>query len=198
MILFWPIKSWSVIMLAAASMTALQDAQAPNGAMWRLAKSPRSSSTATSVARSPAPSTITFGVAVLIMLLVRGQTTVAAPFYGVGVFLPIMVMGLAVRQHFLQNYTGAREPGAALGAAWQRLRPGRVRGPDRGKWEEGGWIRLITFTTLFATAHLVLLFACRTSHTGTNSPHRPRQGACARRDGFHRRVAVGQDAAIPL
>jgi hypothetical protein len=26
-----------------------------------------------------------------------------------------------------------------------------------GKWEEGGWIRLISFTTLFATAHLLLL-----------------------------------------
>jgi hypothetical protein len=26
-----------------------------------------------------------------------------------------------------------------------------------GKWEEGGWIRLITFTTLFLCAHLVLL-----------------------------------------
>jgi hypothetical protein len=26
-----------------------------------------------------------------------------------------------------------------------------------GKWEEGGWIRLITFTTLFTSAHLVLL-----------------------------------------
>jgi hypothetical protein len=41
--------------------------------------------------------TITFGLSVIIMLLVRGQTTVAIPFYGVGVFMPIMVMGMAVR-----------------------------------------------------------------------------------------------------
>ena len=26
-----------------------------------------------------------------------------------------------------------------------------------GKWEEGGWVRLITFTALFISAHLLLL-----------------------------------------
>jgi hypothetical protein len=67
--------------------------------------------------------TITFVVAVLIMLLVRGQTTVAAPFYGVGVFMPIMVMGLAVRQHFLQNYKGRAR--AWADSQNRRLKQGR-------------------------------------------------------------------------
>jgi hypothetical protein len=40
------------------------------------------------------------------MLLVHGRTDLAAPFYGIGVFLPIMIMGLAIRQHMLQNFTG--------------------------------------------------------------------------------------------
>jgi hypothetical protein len=102
--------------------------------------------------------TITFGVAVLIMLLVRGETTLAAPFYGVGVFMPIMVMGLAVRQHMLQNYLGRIRKWGALAAGFAALLSATVFvGQIVGKWEEGGWIRLISFTTLFTTAHLVLL-----------------------------------------
>jgi hypothetical protein len=102
--------------------------------------------------------TITFGVAVLIMLLVQGHTTVAAPFYGVGVFLPIMIMGLAIRQHLLQNYTGRVRTWGANAALFAALLSGAVFiGQLVGKWEEGGWIRLLTFSTLFISAHLVLL-----------------------------------------
>lgn len=102
--------------------------------------------------------TITFVVSVLIMLLVRGKLTVAAPFYGVGVFLPIMIMGLAVRQHLLQNYTGRKRTWGARVALFAAFLSGAVFiGQLVGKWEEGGWIRLITFTTLFTTAHLVIL-----------------------------------------
>lgn len=102
--------------------------------------------------------TITFGIAVLIMLLVRGQTDLAAPFYGIGVFLPIMIMGLAIRQHLLQNYKGKiRSWGAGI-ALFAAILSGSVFiGQLVGKWEEGGWIRLITFTTLFTSAHLVIL-----------------------------------------
>ena len=86
--------------------------------------------------------TITFVIAVLIMLLVRGQTTLAVPFYGVGVFMPIMVMGLAVRQHILKNYT---RPGARLGQLTAALVAAMLAalvfvGQIVGKWEEGGWI----------------------------------------------------------
>src|SRR5574341_709588 len=105
-ILFWTYQILAVLLLAAASMTAFQDAQATE---WRdvaigeipeviVYRDPRGTFT-----RSV---TITFGLSVLIMLLVRGQTTVAIPFYGVGVFMPIMVMGLAVRRHVLEHATG--------------------------------------------------------------------------------------------
>ena len=115
-VFFWVYQVLAVLLLAAASMTAFQDAQATE---WRdvaigeipeviIYRDPRGTFT-----RSV---TITFAVAVLIMLLVRGQTTVAAPFYGVGVFMPIMVMGLAVRQHMLQNYTGRVRIWGAAGA----------------------------------------------------------------------------------
>jgi hypothetical protein len=157
-ILFWAYQLLAVILLAAASMTAFQDAQATE---WRdvaigeipeviIYRDPRGTFT-----RSV---TITFGVSILIMLLVKGQVSVAAPFYGVGVFMPIMVMGLAVRQHMLQNYTGRVRKWGAFAAGFAAALSATVFvGQIVGKWEDGGWIRLISFTTLFTTAHLVIL-----------------------------------------
>jgi hypothetical protein len=157
-ILYWAYQILAVALLAAASMTAFQDAQATE---WRdvaigeipeviIYRDPRGTFT-----RSV---TITFIVAVFIMLLVRGKTSVAAPFYGVGVFLPITIMGLAVRQHILQHYTGKVRTWAANGALFAAMLSGIVFiGQLVGKWEEGGWIRLLTFTTLFVSANLVLL-----------------------------------------
>jgi len=156
--LFWVYQILAVLLLAAASMTAFQDAQATE---WRdvaigeipeaiIYRDPRGTFT-----RSV---TITFGVAVLIMLLVRGRTSTAVPFYGVGVFMPIMVMGLAVRKHLLTHYTGRVRRWGAMGAALAAALSAIVFvGQIVGKWEEGGWVRLLTFTTLFTSAHLVLL-----------------------------------------
>ncbi len=157
-ILFWAYQLLAVMMLAAASMTAFQDAQATE---WRdvaigeipeviIYRDPRGTFT-----RSV---TITFGVSVLIMLLVHGNTSVAVPFYGVGVFMPIMMMGLAVRKHILENFTGKIRTWGSRGALFAAVVAGVVFiGQIVGKWEEGGWIRLLTFSTLFTSAHLVLL-----------------------------------------
>jgi hypothetical protein len=157
-ILFWAYQLLAVVLLAAASMTAFQDAQATE---WRdvaigeipeiiIYRDPRGTFT-----RSV---TITFGVSILIMLLVRGQTSVAVPFYGVGVFMPIMVMGLAVRQHILQHYTGRTRRWGSRAAGFAAAMAGTVFvGQIVGKWSEGGWIRLLTFTFLFTSAHLILL-----------------------------------------
>jgi hypothetical protein len=157
-LLFWVYQLLAVALLAAASMTAFQDAQATEWRDVAIGEIPEAI-----VYRDPRGTftrsvTITFGVAVFIMLLVRGQTTVAAPFYGVGVFMPIMVMGLAIRQHILAHYTGRVRTWGARGAAMAAIIAASVFvGQIVGKWEEGGWIRLITFTTLFATAHFLLL-----------------------------------------
>jgi len=157
-LLFWVYQILAVLMLAAASMTAFQDAQATE---WRdvaigeipeiiIYRDPRGTFT-----RSV---TITFGVSVIIMLLVRGQTSVAVPFYGVGVFMPIMMMGLAVRKHILEHFTGKARTWGARGAMFAAILAGVVFiGQIVGKWEEGGWIRLLSFSTLFIAAHLVLL-----------------------------------------
>ena len=157
-ILYWAYQILAVALLAAASMTALQDAQATEWRDVAIGEIPEVVIYRDKRGTFTRSVTITFGVAVLIMLLVRGQTTLAAPFYGVGVFMPIMVMGLAVRQHILQNFTGRVRKWGAIGAgAAAALSATVFVGQIVGKWEEGGWIRLISFTTLFTAAHLVLL-----------------------------------------
>ena len=157
-VLFWAYQILAVALLAAASMTALQDAQATE---WRdvaigeipeviVYRDPRGTFT-----RSV---TITFGAAVLIMFIVRGQTTLAVPYYGVGVFMPIMVMGLAVRQHVLQHYAGrARTWGAAGATLAAGLGATVFVGQIVGKWAEGGWVVLISFSILALAAHAMLL-----------------------------------------
>jgi hypothetical protein len=97
-------------------------------------------------------------LAVLIMLLVRGQTTVAVPYYGVGVFMPIMVMGLAIRKHIQQHYTGRLRQWGNVGATVATILAGLVFvGQIVGKWEEGGWVVLISFSLLALAAHGMLI-----------------------------------------
>jgi hypothetical protein len=157
-ILFWAYQILAVFMLAAASMTALQDAQATEWRDVAIGEIPEIIIYRDKRGTFTRSVTITFIVSVIIMLLVKGQTTVAAPFYGVGVFMPIMVMGMAVRQHFLQNYTGRARTLGAWGAGITAALSATVFvGQIVGKWEEGGWIRLISFTILFTSAHLLLI-----------------------------------------
>jgi hypothetical protein len=69
-----------------------------------------------------------------------------------------MVMGLAVRQHILQHYKGrTRTIGAALATLAASLSATVFVGQLVGKWQEGGWMALISFTILAIIAHLVLL-----------------------------------------
>jgi hypothetical protein len=157
-LLYWAYQILAVALLAAASMTALQDAQATEWRDVAIGEIPEIIIYRDKRGTFTRSVTITFGVAVLIMLLVRGQTTLAAPFYGVGVFMPIMVMGLAVRQHMLQNFKGQIRKWGAFAAGFAAALSATVFvGQIVGKWEEGGWIRLISFTILFTAAHLVLL-----------------------------------------
>jgi hypothetical protein len=157
-ILFWAYQLLAVILLAAASMTAFQDLQAT---AWRdvaIGEIPEFV-----VYRNPS-GTFTrsvkagFVVAIALMLLVRGQTTVAVPFYGVGVFLPIMVMGLAIRQHVKQHYTGRKRAWGTLGASISAALAALVFvGQIVGKWGEGGWVALLSLTVLAIAAHLLLI-----------------------------------------
>jgi hypothetical protein len=157
-VLFWTYQILAVALLAAASMTALQDAQATEWRDVAIGEIPEAI-----VYRDPRGTftrsvTITFGLAVIIMLLVRGQTTHAVPFYSIGVFLPITAMGLAIRRHVLSTIPGRRGRWAGRAAGFAAgLSSVVFLGQIFGKWGEGGWIRLITFSTLFVAAHMVLI-----------------------------------------
>jgi hypothetical protein len=157
-ILFWAYQILAVAMLAAASMTAFQDAQATEWRDVAIGEIPEVIIYRDKRGTFTRSVTITFGISVLIMFLVRGQTTVAVPFYGVGVFMPITVMGLAVRQHILQHFTGrARTIGSAAATFAASLAIAVFIGQLIGKWGEGGWVALVSFTILAVIAHLVLL-----------------------------------------
>jgi hypothetical protein len=139
-------------------MTALQDLQAT---AWRdvaIGEMPE-----IVVYRNPQGTftrsvTAGFIIAVLIMLLVRGSTSLAVPFYGVGVFMPITVMGLAMRRHILQTKTGRARRLGAFGAGFTAFLGAFVFvGQIVGKWGEGGWLVLITFSLLIIIAHAILI-----------------------------------------
>jgi hypothetical protein len=157
-ILFWSYQILAVALLAAASMTAFQDLQAT---AWRdvaIGEIPE-----IVVYRNPQGTftrsvTAGFIVALLIMLIVRGNQTLAVPYYGVGVFMPIMAMGLSIRKHILTHYTGRTRYWGSLGATIAAVLAGIVFiGQIVGKWTEGGWVVLISFSILVIAAHTLLL-----------------------------------------
>jgi hypothetical protein len=157
-ILFWAYQILAVILLAAASMTAFQDLQAT---AWRdvaIGEIPEIIVHRNAQGTFTRSVTAGFIVSIIIMFIVRGRTSLAVPYYGVGVFMPITVMGLAVRRHILATYTGSKRFWGSLGAGIAAALGALVFvGQIVGKWEEGGWVVLITFTILILTAHAILI-----------------------------------------
>jgi hypothetical protein len=156
--LYWAYQILAVALLAAASMTAFQDLQAT---AWRdvaIGEIPEIVVYRNKGGTFTRSVTAGFILAIVIQLLVRGRTSMAVPYYGVGVFMPITVMGMAVRQHFKHSYTGrARRIGMA-GASASIVLSGLVFvGQIVGKWEEGGWVVLISFSLLILLAHAALV-----------------------------------------
>jgi hypothetical protein len=157
-ILFWAYQILAVALLAAASMTAFQDLQAT---AWRdVAIGEIPEVVVYRNAQGTFTRSVTAGliIAVIIQFLVRGRTSLAVPYYGVGVFMPIMVMGFAVRKHILATYTGRARKWGSRSAGFAAVMAATVFiGQIVGKWEEGGWVVLITFSVLILTANLLLL-----------------------------------------
>jgi hypothetical protein len=157
-ILFWAYQILAVILLAAASMTAYQDLQAMAWRNVAIGEIPE-----VVVYRNPKgtftrPVTAAAIAAIVIQFLVRGETGLAVPYYGVGVFLPIMAMGLAIRQHIRQHYTGRKRLWGSLGASLAADLAGLVFvGQIVGKWSEGGWVVLISLGMLILIAHAILI-----------------------------------------
>ena len=157
-ILFWAYQILAVALLTAASMTAFQDLQAT---AWRdvaIGEIPE-----IVVYRNPKGTftrsvTAGFFISLIIMFIVQGRVSAAVPYYGIGVFMPIMVMGFAIRKHILHTYKGRVRTWGSLAAGFAGVLSGFVFiGQIVGKWQEGGWVVLITFSILILAANILLI-----------------------------------------
>jgi len=157
-ILFWVYQILAVALLSAASMTAFQDLQATEWRDVAIGELPEFIVYRNAQGTFTRSVTIGFVATIIIMLLVRGQTSVAVPFYGVGVFMPIMVMALAIRKHVLQHSIGRKRAWGAFAASFAAALAAVVFvGQIVGKWAEGGWMVLISFGVLVIAANAMLI-----------------------------------------
>lgn len=157
-ILYWAYQILAVLLLAFASLTAYQDLQAMAWRNVAIGEIPE-----TVVYRNPKgtftrPVTAAAIAAIIIQLLVRGKTSAAVPYYGVGVFLPISAMALAMRQHVLHNATGRARTWGLIGTTSATFLSFFIFiGQITSKWHEGGWVVLISLGVLIIMAHLLLI-----------------------------------------
>jgi amino acid transporter len=156
-VLYFFRQVWSSLTLSFANMTAYEDMQSTayrDGVrgilpIYLVYRSPNGN--------FPRPVLATFGLATLIMVLVSGNTSAAIPFYGIGVFAPIAFMGFAVRKHLLITKPKGYKVASTLTFLTASLSVIIFMSQIVGKFEEGGWIRLISFSSLYITGHLILL-----------------------------------------
>ncbi len=156
-VLYFFRQVWSSLTLSFANMTAFEDMQSTayrDGVRGTLPialvyRAPNGS--------FPRPVLLTFTIATVIMILVGGNTSAAIPFYGIGVFAPIAFMGFSVRQHLLHMKPPGYKVGAAASFLIACLSVFIFMSQIVGKFEEGGWIRLISFSSLYILGHVILL-----------------------------------------
>ncbi len=170
-LLYWVYQILAVALLAAASMTAFQDLQAT---AWRdvaIGEVPEIVVYRNEQGTFTRSVTAGFIISVIIQFLVKGKTSAAVPYYGVGVFMPIMVMGFAIRKHILKTHVGKSRTWGAFGAGLAGVLSAIVFvGQIVGKWSEGGWVVLITFSLLILGANALLLSPI--GHRDPTSIHR--------------------------
>ncbi len=158
-ILYLVYQVLAVFLLAAASMTAFQDLQATEWRDVAIGEIPEIIVYRDKRGTFTRSVTIAFAVVVLITFIIRGNTSAGVPYYGIGVFMPIMMMGFAIRQHVLKTFPkGQKRSWGAFGAGFAAILSGIVFvGQIAGKWTEGGWVVLISFSVLIITANLLLI-----------------------------------------
>lgn len=157
-ILFWAYQILAVGLLTAASMTAFQDLQAITWRNVAIGEIPE-----VVVYRNPKgtftrPVSAAAIIAIFIQFLVRGNTSTAIPFYGVGVFLPITIMGLAMRRHVQLNLKGRVRALGLAGTTFSVVLSSLILiGQIVTKWNEGGWLVLITMGVLVLISYIILI-----------------------------------------
>ncbi len=158
-ILYWAYQILAVGLLAAASMTAFQDLQATEWRDVAIGEIPEIIVYRDKKGTFTRSVTIAFVLVAIIIFLIRGKTALGVPYYGIGVFMPIMMMGFAIRRHILKTFPkGAKRSWGVFGATFAAVLSGIVFiGQIAGKWTEGGWIVLISFSVLVVAANLLLI-----------------------------------------
>ncbi len=157
-ILFWAYQLLAVALLAAASMTAFQDLQATEWRDVAIGEIPEIIVYRNAQGTFTRSVTAAFILVVIIQFVIKGRTSLGVPYYGIGVYMPIMMMGWAVRKHILKTFTGRARKWGAFGAGLAAILAGMVFvGQIVGKWEEGGWVVLISFSALIIFANLLLI-----------------------------------------
>jgi hypothetical protein len=166
--LFWVYQLLAVALLASASMTAFQDLQATEWRDVAIGELPEIIVYRNRQGTFTRSVTVAFIVTLVIMFIIHAEQSAAVPYYGIGVFMPIMVMGFAIRQHILRTFTGRKRFWGALAAGFAGTLSGIVFvGQIAGKWTEGGWVVLISFSVLILAAHAILI-----SPAGSRSPEK--------------------------
>jgi len=158
-ILYWAYQILAVGLLAAASMTAFQDLQATEWRDVAIGEIPEIIVYRDKRGTFTRSVTIAYILVIIITFIIRGRTDLGIPYYGIGVFMPIMMMGFAIRRHILKTSPmGVKRSWGAFGAGFAAILSGVVFvGQIIGKWTEGGWVVLISFSILVLTANLVLI-----------------------------------------
>ena len=157
-VLYFAYQILAVGLLTAASMTAFQDLQATEWRDVAIGEIPEIIVYRDKRGTFTRSVTIAFVVVIIIIFIIRGNTSLGVPYYGIGVFMPIMMMGFAIRQHILKTFTGRKRFWGSLGAGFAGVLSGIVFvGQIAGKWTEGGWVVLISFSVLVITANLLLI-----------------------------------------
>ncbi len=157
-VLFWAYQILAVLLLTAASMTAFQDLQATEWRDVSIGEIPEIIVYRDRRGTFTRSVTISYVITLIIMFIVRGNTSAAIPYYGVGVFMPIMVMGFSIRKHILATHTGKVRKWGSLGAGLAGVLSGIVFiGQIVGKWQDGGWVVLISFSLLILAANILLI-----------------------------------------
>jgi hypothetical protein len=157
-ILYWAYQILAVGLLASASMTAFQDLQATEWRDVAMGEIPEIIVYRDKRGTFTRSVTIAFVVVIIITFVIRGNTSAGVPYYGIGVFMPIMAMGFAIRKHILEHFTGRKRTWGAAAAGFAGVLSGIVFvGQIVGKWQEGGWVVLISFSILVLVANVVLI-----------------------------------------
>jgi hypothetical protein len=120
-ILYWTYQILAVGLLAAAAMTAFQDLQATEWRDVAIGEIPEIIVYRDKRGTFTRSVTIAFIIVIIITFLIRGKTALGIPYYGIGVFMPIMMMGFAIRRHILKTHPAGTR--LTMGAWEQDLLP---------------------------------------------------------------------------